>query len=149
MGQAGLTIDGSTNLPTVGSHSVVLTEAMNTACGGGASDSVGATIPLTVTETTDTTYYDRLLSFQVPGSEACPFKFYARVSSTAINIATAEDQNCDGRDHATKSVIFHDVAARTTRFHYISKAFSGYPSGYEVYRGFLNETTDEAYIVGF
>lgn len=149
MANAGLSMESSTNLPAVGTHSVTITAAVNTACGGGASDAVGSSIPLTVTATTDTTYYDRLLSFQLPGSESCPFKFYARMNSTAINIADAEDQSCDGRDHASKSIVHHDVSSRVTRFHYFSKAFGNYPSGYEVYRGYLNEATDEAYIVGF
>ena len=76
-------------------------------------------------------------------------RIYAKIDSTAINIAQAEDQTCDGRDHGSRTVFLHNKSTNTTRFMYYSKAFSNFPSGFETYRGYLNETTDEAYVVGY
>lgn len=143
----GLAVDAK-NLPVAGTYNFSISQFMATACGDGG-DVVGMPVTLTVTDTTDDTTYDRLLSFTFPGAESCPFKFYARINTEVISLAQSEDQNCDGRDHASLTVFTHDRATLVSRFYYISKAFSGYPSGYEVYRGYLNETTDEAYVIGF
>jgi hypothetical protein len=154
MANSGETMDPTTGLPPIGTYTVVLTEAMNTTCGGGIdSEAIGQSVALTVTATTDSTLYDRLLSFELPGSSDCPFKYYARVSSTEVNIATSEDQSCDSsRDHASRSVFTYNASTQVSRFYYTSRAFSDMAmmgTGYEVYRGYLNESTDEAYIVGF
>jgi hypothetical protein len=73
----------------------------------------------------------------------------ARANSSTVNIATGEDQNCEGRDHATRSVIRYDLSSQVFRFYYISRAFSGSATGYEFYRGYYSETADEAYLLGF
>ncbi|MCB0348266.1 MAG: hypothetical protein KDD37_05495 [Bdellovibrionales bacterium] len=134
----------STNLPEVGTHTGTLTAAMATACGD--ESAAGQEVTMTVTNTTDTSLYDR--NFSVDLGNACPFLFKARVSSTAINIATSEDQSCDGRDQASSAVILYNKTTDVIRFTYISQAFSDYPTGYEFYRGYYNVGDDEAYILG-
>lgn len=149
LGAGGFPVD-ATGLPTDGSHTLVPTAAAMVACGeSGSSSVVGASIAITVTTLSDTTIYDKSFTAALPGTEACPFKFMARANSTAVNIATAEDQNCDGRDHASRSVVRLDLTNNIFRFTYISQAFSGSGSGFEFYRGYMNETSDEAYVLGF
>ena len=152
LSQAGLPIDSTTSLPTVGSHTFRLTKAMGVTCNDTVSDDMlTADITLNVAATTDTSLYDSKLSFLLPGSSGCPFIFYARVSDTFINIAEAEDETCDGRNKESRTIFTHDVANKTTRFFYISQAYGAVssPTGFEMYRGYLNENTDEAYILGF
>ncbi|MCB9094367.1 MAG: hypothetical protein H6621_04780 [Halobacteriovoraceae bacterium] len=138
----------STNLPSVGTQTVTITPAIASDCG---DDSITSDMEVTITSTatTDTTLYDRLLSIELPGSEACPFKFYARINDSFVNVATAEDQNCDGRDQASQSVFSYDIANGKSRFFYISQAFSNFPGGFEVYRGYLDENADKAYVFGY
>ena len=150
LANSGNTLEASTGLPPIGEHSVTLTQAMNDACGGGVDDdSIGAVINLTVTEVSGSALYNRSLSFEMPGTEECPFQVYVMVQGESFNIATAEDQNCDGRNHASLSVFKYNATTMKSHFTYISKDFSGAGnSGFEIYRGYLNEATDEAYIVG-
>ncbi|MCB0379009.1 MAG: hypothetical protein KDD33_11000 [Bdellovibrionales bacterium] len=146
MAQAGVPIDN--NLPSVGSHSLTLTSAMADTCGGDISqDSMDIT--MTVTETSDTTYYDRKMSIKLPGWDSCPFIFYARINSSSLNLAQSEDQNCDGRNQASKSIFHLDKTTSKARFYYISKNFDNGNQGFEVYQGFLSENDDQAYVVGY
>lgn len=148
LGEAGLT-SASDNLPAAGTYSIAITSSMDTTCGGDGG-SVGVDVTLTVTETTDTTYYDKKLSFQLgDANAACPFVYYARINSSAINLATAEDQNCDGRNHASMSVFHLDKATDDALFVYYSKSFEVGSSGFEMYRGYINETNSDAKIIGF
>lgn len=152
LGNAGVST-GSDNLPPVGTYNLVISAAMNTACGGGASDDmVGQTVVVTSEATTDTTYYDKKLSFQLPNdtSNQCPFVYYARMNSTALNLATAENQNCDGRNHASRSVFHLNKATDEALFVYFSKNFDAAAnSGFEMYRGYINTTAADAKIIGF
>lgn len=149
LGEGGLATD-STNLPTDGTHSMTLTAQMATDCGADSGgDVTGATVSMTVTTLSDTTIYDKSFSVALPGSENCPFLFNARINSSEINIATSEDQSCDGRDQASLSVVRYNIANQTFRFTYISQAFNISSSGgFEFYRGYLNESSDEAYVLG-
>lgn len=149
LGAAGLPTD-STGLPSDGTHTATLTAAMFTTCGDSSSSAMdGASISITVSTPSDTTIYDKEFSIGLPGAESCPFKFLARANSSAVNIATAEDQSCDGRDQASRSVVRYDASSGAFRFTYISQAFSGSSSGFEFYRGYYKQSTDEAYVLGF
>jgi hypothetical protein len=143
MGALGFPVD-STNLPTVGTHTGTLTTAMATTCGD--SSAAGSSITLTVTATSDTSIYDR--NFSANLGNACPFLFKARVSSTEINIATSEDQSCDGRDQGSAAVVLYNKTTNKMRFTYISQAFSGFPGGFEFYRGYYDVAGDKAYVLG-
>ncbi len=150
LGAAGLTTD-STGLPEDGNHTFTITAAMLTACGNSETSMIDAEISLTATTLTNTAIYDKSFSVDLPGAanDACPFVFQVKANSSVVNIATAEDQNCDGRDQASASVIRYDITNQTMRFRYISQAFGADPSGFEFYRGYLNEASDEAYVLGF
>jgi hypothetical protein len=149
MGASGLAMDASTNLPPVGTHAVTITPAIAAKCTTEVWTETQS-ITLTVTATTDTTYYDRNLSFNMGGDEAnCPFVMLARINSTSINLAQSEDQRCQTRNYASKSVFHYDIASKVAKFHYISRGFDASNNGFEVYRGYLNETSDEAYVTGF
>ncbi|MCB0356542.1 MAG: hypothetical protein KDD40_06020 [Bdellovibrionales bacterium] len=147
LGAGNFTTD-STGLPEDGTHSLLLTAAILSSCGESGTDMVGVTATITASTLATTTIYDKAFSVTFPGSESCPFKFQVKSTSTELNIATAEDQSCDSRDQASRSVVRYNISAQTFRFTYISQAFSGGPSGFEFYRGYLNETTDEAYVLG-
>lgn len=148
LGLSGIPVD-TTNLPIPGTYNFTLTALMLNACGESSTELAGTTITLTSSSPADTSVYDRKINITFPGQESCPFKIQARINAQFINIAETEDQSCDGRDHASLAVFTHDKTTLVSKFYYISKAFSGYPSGFEVYRGYLNEVTDEAYVIGF
>lgn len=154
MAASGQSLD-EYNLPPVGSHTLKLTQAMSDACGGGIEEEqIGMSVTLDVAATEDDTFYDRALTFTLPTitmdtPASCPFEMLVRVSDEEINVASSEDQTCDGRDQASLAVFHSNLNTKTSRFKYISKNFSEYPAGFEVYRGFLNEEDDEAYITGF
>ena len=146
IGEMGIATDSS-GLPSVGTYTVTLPASIVTNCGA-SSDTAGLEITMEVTATTDTTLYDKLFSVNL-GNE-CPFKFLARANSSDINIATAEDQSCDGRDQSSQTIFRYNAATQVSRFTYISQAFSSNEAtaGHEFYRGFLDESADEAYILG-
>lgn len=148
VGAAGLPVDG-TGLPADGTHSITITAAMLSSCNESDTSMVGYTVSVVAATLSDTTIYDKSFNFTLPGSESCPYKFLARANSSAVNIAAGEDQNCDGRDHASRAVMRFDLSSRLFRFYYVSHAFSGSGSGFEFYRGYYDETADEAYILGF
>ncbi|CAN5674480.1 hypothetical protein BH10BDE1_BH10BDE1_16740 [soil metagenome] len=143
LGALGFPTD-ATNLPTVGTHTGTLTTAQATSCGDASV--AGTAITLTASALTDTTLYDRAFSVDI-GRPLCPFKFNARVSSSAINIATSEDQHCEGRDQASAAVVLFDRTNNKMRFTYISQGFTG-SRGFEFYRGYYNASTDQSYVLG-
>lgn len=146
---AGITADAS-GLPADGSHTVTVTAAMATACGltREGSDIVGQSITLAVSTPTDTTIYDKIFSASLPGSEDCPFKFQAKATATDVNIASAEDQNCEDRNQASGSIFRYNSATQISRFTYTSQNFDSGSRGFEFYRGVLDEAADEAYVLG-
>lgn len=146
LGALGFPTD-STNLPTVGTHTGTLTTAQATSCGNASV--AGTVMTLTATALTDTTLYDRAFSIDI-GQPLCPFKFNARISASAINIATAEDQHCENgaRDQASASVVLFDRTNNKMRFTYISQKFSSFPGGFEFYRGYYDAAADKSYVLG-
>jgi len=138
-----------TGLPAAGTHSVTITEAIATTCGlSRGRDVVGQTISLTVETPTDTSIYSKSMSAVMPGQEACPFKFLAKVTADDVNIVTSEDQNCDSRNQASAAIFRYNATTQISRFTYVSQNFDSGSQGFEFYRGLLNEATDEAHVLG-
>lgn len=135
-----------TGLPSNGTYPITFTQAAVDTCKGEA-EMVGGTATLTVESPSDTTYYDKKITAELSSRETCPFIFLARINSDVVNVATSEDQSCDGRDQVSRTIFWYDAATQRSRFTYISQNFSE-NSGHEFYRGFLDEGTDEAYVLG-
>ncbi len=150
MAYGGLATD-STGLPKAGTHTMTLTNAMGTACGEDMTDMAGSTVTITVTDTGDTTYYDKKYSIDLPESN-CPFLVYVRSNSSSINVATSEDQSCDGRNQASRTVFHYNKSTKKALFSYISQNFDssvGSPGGFEFYRGYLDQAADKGYMLGY
>jgi outer membrane murein-binding lipoprotein Lpp len=143
LGQLNFPTD-STNLPTNGTHTGTITSAMATTCKDSGAASMSVT--MTVTTPTDTTLYDKFISVNMGTN--CPFRFKIRMNTTAINIATSEDQSCDSRDQASGAVVLYNKTTDVLRFTYISQAFSGFPGGFEYYRGYYDGGADTSHVLG-
>ncbi len=143
----GLQTD-ETGLPATKTHNLTITTAMGTNCGGDTSSQDGQAVSIIVTEPLDTTYYDKIITVNL---SECPFKFYARSNDESINLVSLEDQSCEGRDYASRTIVHYNKTTQIGRFEYISQGFTdevGNGRGFEFYRGYIDENLSKAWIVG-
>jgi hypothetical protein len=136
MAWSGLPLD-SDLLPAVGTYDLNVTDSMQVACDGDENETFAVNLVVTAVPGDSISIFDKYFVAKIGDSE-CPAKFYIRNDFTNVNIATAENQTCDGRDMATRAIVVMEDGM--TRFEYISQAFSGDSNGFEYYRGYVSES---------
>ena len=103
-------------------------------------------ITLNVTNTTDTTVYDKKLTVDMgTGGDMI---FYMRYNESEINIVSAERNGSgDNEDHEYRTIIQHDLDGDLLRAEYISAPAASSNTYVYFYRVYM--TSDEAYIIAF
>ena len=104
------------------------------------------TITLNVTNTTDTTVYDKKLTVDMgTGGDMI---FYMRYNESEINIVSAERNGSgDNEDHEYRTIIQHDLDGDLLRAEYISVPAASSNTYVYFYRVYM--TSDEAYVIAF
>jgi len=134
--------------PTNGNHSIAFTSAneatLKTDCYIDSSSLSGKSITMAVSDATDTTYYDKKISFTMPG-DTDAFIAYIRSNSSNVNIATFE-RSSNGR---YRTLVQADLTNKIARMEYLSLPTTASPDagGLYGYRMYLNETADEGFIL--
>ncbi len=103
------------------------------------------TITLNVTDTTDTSIYDKKLSIDMGANE---MSFYMRYNDNVINIVSTEKNiSGDNAGHEYRTIIQHDIAGDLLRAEYISAPGTSDNEYLYFYR--LHMTSAEARVLAF
>lgn len=132
---SGLPLD-SDLLPAAGTYDFNVTDSLQVACDGDESETFSVNLVVTSVPGDSISIFDKYFVAKI-GDTECPFRFYIRNDVQNVNIATAENQNCNGRDVGTRAIVRMEEGM--TRFEYISQAFSGESTGFEYYRGYVSD----------
>lgn len=145
------TVDSATGYPVDGAQTITFTAAaqtlMTSKCGFAAADVEdlnGVQISLTVTTPADTTVYDKKIVFELAAEMGGGDQvFYLRFNDSAINILSAEtNENGDSR-----TIVALDKTTGVLKVEYFSGGLLS--DGFNFYRLFYNEDTDEGRMFGY